>query len=203
MNYQPFGKYRYDREERENVVRMLEDHYPKCFSTDPRLRRPLKRNIAADLQADGFPVAADLTLAAVEWYESHYGYHVQVAQAGAKRIDLRGVEVGTVTELEAMNAQKRIREINEAKNAKRAQQSPITVLSKMHASGLIPDCAVKKLDAPLPARRPSPAPEFAAIYDALNAGSDALAAVSDPDIRGVLIKAVLDMIVRKARQEAT
>jgi hypothetical protein len=52
--------YRPNRDESEEGVRMLADEYPKCFFENPRLRRPLKRKIVADLVADGVPMAHDL-----------------------------------------------------------------------------------------------------------------------------------------------
>jgi sRNA-binding protein len=76
MNYLP------TREESERTIRLLVDQYPKCFFADPQQRRPLKRNILADLQKDGVPVARELLVPAVGWYCSHFGYlHRRFPQA--------------------------------------------------------------------------------------------------------------------------
>jgi sRNA-binding protein len=91
--------YRVDREECEAVVRMLTERYPSCFFKDPKLRRPLTKNIITDLQQDGFPVSPELLTAGVDWYISQFGYQYAL-EAGAKRIDLNGKAVGTVTQLE-------------------------------------------------------------------------------------------------------
>ena len=92
-----------NRAESEDIIRMLAQRYPKCFFEDPKLRRPLKKNIRADLQQDG--IATGTLEPALEWYRSHFGYH-HALQAGSKRIDLDGNEVDTVTEQEAQNAQR-------------------------------------------------------------------------------------------------
>ena len=136
--------YRPTREENEDVIWMLADRYPKCFFADPRMRRPLKKNIVADLQQDGFPVAYELMTAAVGWYQTHFGYQHSI-EAGAKRINLNGEEVGTVTELEQLAAQKKIKDgkavLTERKNATQTLQT-------LHANGRISDDHLKKLDAP-------------------------------------------------------
>jgi sRNA-binding protein len=206
MNVQTVVNQRYDRGDIENVLRMLYVSYPRCFFEDARLRRPLKRNIAADLQVDGFAVAPELTIAAINWYENRLGYQRQI-QAGSRRIDLTGSEVSTVTEREALDAQKRVQEINAFRNA-RAAPSPVRILREMHADGLISDCAVKKLDAPtmsLPRRTAAtpPAPEFAQLYDALAAANAALAGISDPDLRAAVARAALDVMVKKVQQATT
>jgi sRNA-binding protein len=85
------------RADSENTILMLCEHYPSCFSE--KQRRPLKRDIAADIKRDDdFTVASELIISAVEWYESHISYDYALSVAGSKRIDLNGREVGTVTE---------------------------------------------------------------------------------------------------------
>jgi len=129
---------------------MLCEHYPKCFFEEAKQRRPLKRDIAADIvRDDDFAVAPEMITAALDWYKSHVGYDYATTIAGSKRIDMHGREVGTVTEQEAMSAKKRIDEFNEKRNEQRTVQSPVRVLGEMHARGQISDCAVKKLDAPM------------------------------------------------------
>jgi ProP effector len=171
------SSYFFNREEKEHVIRMLADHYPKCFSVVPQQRRPLKKNIAADLHVDGFPAAPELTAAAVEWYKSHFAYHHHL-EAGARRVGLNGEDAGTVTELEAQNAQKYIRERKLKMQDKRAElsvpgtpedgghharqavdedereQAPaIATMIALRKSGRVPDDALRKIDAPLERRQ--------------------------------------------------
>ena len=134
--------YRPNREENEETIRMLVDRYPKCFFADPRLRRPLKKNITADLQQDGLPATYELIAGAVEWYQSHFGYQYSL-ETGARRINLNGKEVGTVTEQEHLAAEKKVKEgkafLAERKNA---------TLQTLYATDQIRDDHLKKLDAP-------------------------------------------------------
>ena len=100
--------YRINRDETEAGIRLLAERYPKTFFAEPKLRRPLVKNIIAQLEQDGAPMARVLIAATVEWYQSHFSYHYAL-QAGAKRLDLGGNAVATVTEQEAINAQNYIR----------------------------------------------------------------------------------------------
>jgi sRNA-binding protein len=79
---------RFTRDEHEQVIHMLCDHYPKCFFEDPRKRLPLKKNIAADIVKDSnFQVDPDRITGAIEWYRSHISYDYALT-AGVKRLDL-------------------------------------------------------------------------------------------------------------------
>ena len=44
----------FPREQLEDFVSELAFSYPKCFVTNSRLKRPLKKNIALDLEKDHF-----------------------------------------------------------------------------------------------------------------------------------------------------
>jgi sRNA-binding protein len=114
--------YKPHREESDEVIRMLATSYPKTFFLTPPQRRPLKNSIVADLQKDGFGVATVLLQAGVEWYKSHLGY-LHSLQVGAKRLDLKGKEVGTVTREESLAAFKKIKAINAEKNRIAAEAS--------------------------------------------------------------------------------
>jgi sRNA-binding protein len=95
--------YRPDRDESEGIIGNLVKHYPQtCFSV-PQQRRPLKKTIIDDLVNDGFPVAHEPLAAAIDWYQSHFGYQ-HALLVGAERIDLRGKGVAKVTEKEAREA---------------------------------------------------------------------------------------------------
>src|ERR1700751_1676729 len=99
--------YKFDRQELEYSIQKLADTYPKCFFVTPPLPRPLKKNIVADLQKDGIASSAELIAATVHWYQPHIGYEYCL-KAGAKRLDLAGNEVGSVTASEQHVAEKKI-----------------------------------------------------------------------------------------------
>jgi sRNA-binding protein len=203
MKHLTVATYRPSRTDNERVIRMLCEHYPKCFSEEPKQRRPLKPDIAADIvRDDDFAVAPEMITAAVEWYQSHIGYDHAMTIAGSKRIDLNGREVGTVTEQEALFAKHKIYEFNEKRNEQRALQSPVKVLGEMHARGQISDCAVKKLDAPMSptARTTAAAPEFAPLHETLAAANTAVVGISDPAMRAAVVKASLDVVIKKFQQ---
>jgi ProQ/FINO family len=116
---------RFGRGEIEAGIRILVEKYPSCFFSDPPLRRPLKKTIVADLVKSGVPMASELITPTIEWYQSHFGYQHSL-HAGAKRLDLNGKEVATVTEQEAKNAQKYIQERREELLLKSPAKPPVT-----------------------------------------------------------------------------
>jgi sRNA-binding protein len=138
--------YKISRDENETTIRQLVNKYPKCFFEDPRQRIPLKKNIAADLQMDGFPAAYEVIVSAVEWYMSHFAYQYAL-QAGAKRINLNGKEAGTVTQQEYLNSQKRIKE-DQQKLTERNLGNPVKTMIALPSSGRISDDQMRKVDAP-------------------------------------------------------
>jgi sRNA-binding protein len=186
--------YKPPRQESENAIRSLADRYPKCFFEDPKLRRPLKHDIIKDLQADGAPLALVLLTAAIEWYQSHFAYLYSL-QPGAKRIDLDGNEVGTVTELEWMVAERKIK-------AGRQKKSAIGTISTLYAAGRISDDQVQKLDAPMkPKTAETPiAPQLARLYEAIMAASRELTASSDSDLRFAMATAALGVVCKEAQR---
>ena len=199
-------QYRFSRDESEDAITQLAEKYPKCFFEDPRLRRPLKKNIIADLQKDGFGMAYEIITAAVDWYENHLGYQRSI-QVGVKRIDLNGKDVGTVTELEQRAAVKKIQDIHEKIKAKKSFDATATNLS-LHAAGRIPDDQLKKLDAPPMANKPKPiassfsnggrSPDLAKLYSALDAANTAMTGDADLDLRTALGTAALTVLVKEA-----
>jgi len=192
--------HRYTRDDNEAVIGMLCAHFPKTFFENPRQRRPLKKNIVSDIIKDeSFDVAPEAIDAAVGWYESNIGMDYAMAVVGAQRIDLNGKEVERITEAEAAIARQNVATKGKAIERRR---SPIEVLHKMHADGLVTDCGVKKMDA-IPTTRTksvSIAPEFAALYETLAAANSAVIGVSDPVIRLAVARAVIDEVIRKAEQ---
>ena len=180
--------YRTTRDDSEQIIRMLCEHYPKCFFENPRQRRPLKKNIDRDIIDDkNFEVAPELITAALEWYCGHVGYDY-AATAGVKRVDLSGNEVGTVTEQEAITAKSNVIEKN--KEIEKQRRSPVDVLNKMHATGRVTDDGVKKLDYATPTKTKATAiaPEFASIYETLTIANTAVSGISDPTIRLAVAK---------------
>jgi sRNA-binding protein len=83
-----------------------------CLDLSGHTAKPLKAGIYEDLINEGFPVERNLLRAAVDWYISHYGYQYAL-RAVAKRVDLQGREVGTVTVQEQAAAQREIQRIKE------------------------------------------------------------------------------------------
>jgi sRNA-binding protein len=137
------------RTESEDTIRMLAERFPKCFFEDPKMRRPLKKDILADLQHDG--LLASSFRSAVGWYQGNFGYQYAL-QAGARRIDLDGKEVDTVTEQEQRDAEKYIAE------RKRAQREnnlnlPIATMTSLHKAGKITDDTLRKVTLPHAAPR--------------------------------------------------
>ena len=163
-------EYRYSRDEQEQVVHMLCDHYPKCFFDNPMQRRPLKKNIAADIVKDSnFQADSDRIIAAVDWYKSHISYDYALSAIGVKRIDLTGAEVGTVTEAEALEARQRAKDKGKLIAEKRSAKNPIVTLKNMHSDGKLPDDGLRKVDAPVlhKAKATTVAPELAPLYEVL------------------------------------
>ena len=198
LNYQP------SRDEVENVVRMLCDHYPSCFFENPKHRRPLKKDIAIDLIKDeNFKVEPDMIRAAVDWYKSHIGYKIAKSTAGVKRIDLKGKSVGTITKSEALYAQQEVARINKSIIAKRSPTVEVAELNNRKIpSGGTTDEGVKKLDATIPrSNKAAPiAPEFTQLHDTFGSANAAVISVSDPAMRLAVAKATLDEVIKRAQQ---
>jgi sRNA-binding protein len=111
------------RERLEEAVGWLAGEYPKTFVLNGKLRLPLKIGIEADLRQDGADATA---IAALEFYQQSWDY-LQCLQAGAKRVDLDGVKVGTVTAQEASAAQKQLTE-EQTEVARRRSESNSSTL---------------------------------------------------------------------------
>ena len=104
----------FPREQLEDFVNELAFSYPKCFFENGRFKRPLKKNIILDLEKDGM-LDAERRVAALGFYTHDWNYEWKL-EAGAKRIDLDGKEVGTVTETEDREAKERVRAARQEKN---------------------------------------------------------------------------------------
>ena len=104
----------FPRERLEDLVKELAFSYPKCFSVDRRLKRPLKKNIIVDIEKDGM-LDDERRFAALAFYTHDWNYEWKL-EAGAKRIDLDGKEVVTVTETEEREAKERVRAAQQERN---------------------------------------------------------------------------------------
>jgi hypothetical protein len=129
------------REQLEDCIHYLANKYPACFFEEPRMRRPLKKSIASDLEKDG---VSQEVMSALSYYMRNWGYQ-NCLQAGVERVDLDGKKAGVVTEQEHMEAQQRIRA---EKAARMSPVSPVTVVQSLHAAGKIPTDQLRKIDAP-------------------------------------------------------
>jgi ProP effector len=129
------------RQESEDVIRMLADRYPKCFFQEGKLRRPLKLDIISDLQNEKAFLDHELIAAGIEWYQSHLAY-LHSLQAGARRLDLNGQEVSTVTTQEHIAAKAKIKLAHEKLNAnatatlQEAMMAASTTLTTQDDAGL-------------------------------------------------------------------
>jgi hypothetical protein len=163
---------------------MLAERFPKCFSEDPKMRRPLSKDILADLQHEG--LTSPSFRSAVEWYQGNFGYQYRL-QAGAKRIDLDGREVGTVTEQEQRDAEKYVTE------RKRIQREnnltlPIATMTSLHSARKITDDVLRKVTLPCVIRRtttmdadkPNPLARLMALVEGV---ARALTDANDPALR--------------------
>ncbi len=196
------------RDDSEQTIQLLAERYPKCFFEDPRLRKPLKKNIVVDLQNDGIPVAYELLAPALDWYQTHFGYQYSL-QAGAKRLDLNGNEAGTVTEQEQRAAEIKIK-AGKQKLTEKNRNNAVETIRLLHAQGRIPTDQVKKLDAP-PLQKPKevpmkakttaplPAPELEQVYTALAAAS-ALMLEGRNTLHSAMAAAALGVVIQETQR---
>jgi sRNA-binding protein len=188
--------YKFGRQEVEDCLLMLAERYPRCFFVNPRLRQPLKKNIEADLQKDGF-ATPDLISASVDWYKSHISYQYNL-ETGAKRLDLDGKEAGTVTELEQRAARMEIVEINE-RRAERAHLNPIRTTSNLVTARRISEDQLKKIDAPM--TKQTMQPELTPLYEAVLAANSAMSApMGNSDVRAAVTAAVIGVVIAEAQR---
>jgi sRNA-binding protein len=113
------------KDQRDAGIKHLAEKYPKCFSENPSMRRPLKKNIIDDLDREK-TLDHEALVQVLDWYCGHFIYRRGLI-AGAKRIDLNGKEVGTVTPAEQEEARAwiaaRKREQAEVATARAEQQA--------------------------------------------------------------------------------
>jgi sRNA-binding protein len=130
-----------DRDDLERAIEALYEAYPKTFSMNARLRRPLKLNIAKDIKAD---IAKDPDSElkyydidqALEWYCGHVSYLKESSVAGAARINLAGAKAGTVTQAEARYAGERAAEAFEQIEARKRTDRYVVSSSSPATSAL-------------------------------------------------------------------
>jgi sRNA-binding protein len=128
------------------VIDLLGQLYPRCFFTNPKQRKPLKKNIANDIDKLSNPALAEYDIyAAVDWYTGHIGYDYGLTP-GAERIDLNGQFVGKVTETEGREARERIA-IKHREMAKR-RGDPQRTIQALYGTGGMTDDQLRKIPAP-------------------------------------------------------
>jgi sRNA-binding protein len=211
-------EYRFSSEEKNEVIQMLAEKYPKCFFLNPKLRRPLKKTIVANLMQEGLPRARELLAASVDWYRSHVGYQLAL-QAGQKRIDLNGKDVGTVTELEERTAKKQAevalndmkKAAQEARDAKKraydekrnAEPPPVQygTLIPQFPKNVEPPLmskVEKKVEAP-PMNPPLKSEDLKRFYDKSLAAVAAISAVQNTDMLAAITVAAMAEVIKAAQ----
>jgi sRNA-binding protein len=191
----------------EELIQYLATIYPKAFFAQPHLKRPLKKNILLDLERDRV-LDDDRREAAVNFYTRDWNYE-QALQAGAKRIDLNGKEVGTVTELEESEAKQRVLAQKRKIKEERKLQGPIEIARSLHTAGRIPTDALSKIPAPArpPMAKAKPTPELTpngAVLTRLRALwsniETVLAQTEDAGLQSAVTVAALKVFVTSATQ---
>ena len=104
------------RHDRDRAIQALAAEYPKTFFTDGPRRKPLKRGIEKDIEAElakdnDHPLLDHDITDAINFYCSHVGYHKACSVAGVSRVDLQGKPVSKVTASEALEAEAEAAEI--------------------------------------------------------------------------------------------
>jgi sRNA-binding protein len=142
-------------------------------------------------------VASELLHSAVDWYRSHFAYQYAL-QAGAKRIDLRGQEVGTVSDAEQYAAQIKIRGDKE-KLSEKTHNNSVKTLHSLHANGRISSDQIKKLDAPPVPKPITPAAHLKRVYQALDAASSLMTQERD-ELSAAMAAAALGVVINEAQR---
>lgn len=201
------------REQLEQLIEYLAATYPKTFFTQPHLKRPLKKNILLDLEKDRV-LDDGKREAAVSFYQRDWNYEAALL-AGAKRIDLDGKEVGTVTEQEQMEARKRAQEQKQQRREKLKAQGPVEVVRKLHADGKIVTDQLSKISAPplarapmAKAKTPEPVPmngiDLTKLYKLLDSIDDVVAKTDeDATLQSMVTAAGLKVLVHEANKLIT
>jgi sRNA-binding protein len=140
----------FPREELEDMIEYLANKYPAAFFTQPHLKVPLKRNIVDDLEKERV-LDNERRNAVISFYTRDWNYEWKL-QVGAKRVDLNGKPVSTVTQLEQKEALDRVRI---GKQALLKKQNPVEVMRELHTNGEISTDQLGKLTAP-PLERKTP-----------------------------------------------
>jgi sRNA-binding protein len=118
MTKTTFGPQEDEAMHHNDVIKKLSELFPKTFFENSRLRQPIKKGIAADIERMNLPELDGLdVLGAVDYYTGHYGYWKTTSVAGSRRLDLDGNPVDTVTASEAQSAINKIHEFNARKGA--------------------------------------------------------------------------------------
>jgi ProP effector len=193
------------REQIRELIDYLAATYPKAFFTQPLLKRPLKKNILLDLEKDHI-LDDEKREAALSFYQRDW-YYEGALVAGARRIDLNGDEVGTVTEQEQIEARKRIKAGKELHYEKLKALGPVEIVRKLHAAGKVTTDQLRKIPAPpiaSPATMTKPEPvstnggDLTQLRTLLGNIDSILAKTEDPSLQSALAAAMLKVFIAEA-----
>jgi sRNA-binding protein len=182
---------RLPRFELEDLISELSFSYPKCFSQDPFQKRPLKKNIILDIQKDTMRDDDKLDNA-LSFYMRDWNYEHKL-QAGAKRIDLDGKEVGTVTETEAREARERVRLAREERAASQREEKNFTV----HTLSPQPKPTPPPPSPPTTTTTTIPETPMARLYKLVE-NIERVSSTDDAGLRDALIVAALQVLITEA-----
>lgn len=120
------------REERERILRILQEAYPKVFLERKYL--PLKRKIDLDICDEGvISINRSMVRMFLKDYTSNFQY-IKNHAVGAKRYDLKGNIVGEITEEEELNFRKyqedRLKKIKLLKKLNQKNREGVQVMYK-------------------------------------------------------------------------
>jgi sRNA-binding protein len=176
----------------------LHHHYPQTFCRDPEQMHPLKVGIARDLRAH-VEVSSRVLNYCLERYTTQPAY-LRALVAQKPRLDLSGQAVGTVSEDERANAQRRLdwrekKRRPQASRGRQAAEQPIplearhTPRADARTPELSPSPPVHHESTPFPAAAPPPPRRLPATWQRILAHLS----VADGPQRPVDIGAALGM----------
>lgn len=131
--------------------------------------------------------------AALTFYTRDWNYEYKL-QVGAKRIDLDGNEVGTVTETEAREARERVRVAKEKKAASKHEEKNLTVVS-LPPQRVVPIPVPTPVPTPMPTTIPEPRARVCKLVENIERISTS---TDDAVLRDALIVAALQVLITEA-----
>jgi ProP effector len=192
----------YPREQIDEMIQHLAEKYPATFFIAPAMKRPLKKNIIADLAKDK-TLDDDRREAAINFYTHDWNYENKLL-AGVERVDLNGKKAGVVTEQEQREAQERVHaaKLEQRQKYRDAENKVYPVVQKLHDAGKIPTDSLSKITAPMREKVVAPksksVPELDRLHVLLTKVENIMQENDDAALRAALATAVLGMIADEA-----